>query len=417
MKVTQTIGNKSLWQREKTLFLTSKRAPFSTYEKVFKWVDSLDDTDTVVCFNSSELEEEVLKALLVNRIPTVLVVMDGFRDKYNVQIEQALNENRMLIMVLKRDEPKGCGTTPRLRNQYIMSQVQHTVCGFVNPKGTVVLLLGNDKDITYLIDDKRLLAAEAEVKPFRWTVGEDKRLLRMFYEDMGIHAIHKAINRPYGTIYLRIKSLTMNDEVLKGREFEDYVVDLFDLPNNKKLKLKEWRGDKTLPGVYPEGNSGPDLVFEYDGHPFAIECKWRNHMPKDIEKELMSADRHSFFKQYAEEHAMPVYLLLGIGGLPSEPDNLYLTLLSETLSIDSISRNNINTVNDILKQVLPPQQKTNHVLEQRSEYANANKPWSAEDDKQLAKLYNEGKTVAELMTIFQRNPGGIRSRLRKLQLI
>nr|MCR4816470.1 hypothetical protein [Bacteroidales bacterium] len=218
-------------------------------------------------------------------------------------------------------------------------------------------------------------------------------------------------------IYLRIKSLTMNDEVLKGREFEDYVVNLFDLPNNKKLTLKEWRGDKTLPGVYPESNSGPDLVFIYDGRPFAIECKWRSHLPKEIEKELMSADRHSFFKQYAEEHAMPVYLLLGIGGLPSEPDNLYLTLLSETLSIDSISRNNINTVNDILKQVLPPQQKTNHVLEQRSEYANANKPWSAEDDKQLAKLYNEGKTVAELMTIFQRNPGGIRSRLRKLQLI
>nr|MCR5191927.1 hypothetical protein [Bacteroidales bacterium] len=102
MKVVRTFGNTELWQREKTLFLTSKRAPFSTYERVFQWVDSLTDKDTVVCFNSSELEEEVLKALLVNRIPTVLVVMDGFRDTYNVQIEQALNENRMLIMVLKR---------------------------------------------------------------------------------------------------------------------------------------------------------------------------------------------------------------------------------------------------------------------------------------------------------------------------
>ena len=353
MKVIQTIGNKTLWQREKTLFLTSKRAPFSTYEKVFKWVDSLDDTDTVVCFNSSELEEEVLKALLVNRIPTVLVVMDGFRDKYNVQIEQALNENRMLIMVLKRDEPKGCGTTPRLRNQYIMSQVQHTVCGFVNPKGTVVLLLGNDKDITYLIDDKRLLAAEAEVKPFRWTVGEDKRLLRMFYEDMGIHAIHKAINRPYGTIYLRIKSLTMNDEVLKGREFEDYVVDFFDLPNNKKIKLKEWRGDKTLPGVYPEGNSGPDLVFEYDGHPFAIECKWRNHIPKDIEKELLSADRYTYFKQYAEEHAMPVYLLLGIGGLPSEPDSMHLVSLLEPITKATLVKITVSTPDEILQRLKP----------------------------------------------------------------
>lgn len=351
MKVTQTIGNKSLWNREKTLFLTSKMAPFSTYERVFQWVDSLTDKDTVVCFNSSELEEEVLKALLVNRIPTVLVVMNKFHDNYNVQIERALEENRILIKVLKRDEPKGCGTTPCLRNQYIMSQVQHTVCGFVNPKGTVVLLLGNDKEITYLIDDKRLLAAEAEKKPFRWTVAEDKRLLRMFYEDMGIHAIHCAINRPYSTIYNRVKALTMNDEVLKGRQFEDYVVDFFDLPHNKNLKLKEWRGDKTLPGIYPEGNSGPDLVFKYDRLSFAIECKWRNHLPKDIEKELMSADRQTFFKQYAAEHAMPLYLLLGIGGLPSEPDSLHLVSLLEPITKATFVKNTVSTPDEILRRL------------------------------------------------------------------
>ena len=99
------------------------------------------------------------------------------------------------------------------------------------------------------------MAAEQELRPFRWTVAEDKRLLRMFYGDLGIHAIHKAIERPYSTIYLRVKALTMNDELLKGREFEDYVLELLDIPNNKKLILKEWRGDKSMPGVYPENNS------------------------------------------------------------------------------------------------------------------------------------------------------------------
>lgn len=351
MKVIQTIGNKSLWKREKTLFLTSKMAPFSTYERVFQWVDSLTDKDTVVCFNSSELEEEVLKALLVNRIPTVLVVMNKFHDNYNVQIERALEENRILIKVLKHDEPKGCGTTPRLRNQYIMSQVQHTVCGFVNPKGTVVLLLGNNKEITYLIEDKQLLAAEAEVKPLRWTVAEDKCLLRNFYEDRGIHAIHKAINRPYSTIYTRIKALTMNDEVLKGRQFEDYVVSLFDLPNNKKLTLKEWRGDKTLPGVYPEGNSGPDLIFEYDGHPFAIECKWRSHMPKDIEKELLPAYRQVFFQHYSSEHNMPVFLLLGTDGLPCEPEALFLVSLTSNITLTTI-RQGLISPKDLIKTIL-----------------------------------------------------------------
>ena len=416
MKVIQTIGNKSLWKREKTLFLTSHLAPIGCYEKVFRWVENFDKSNgCVVCFNTSELEEEVLKALLVCRVPTVLVVTKRFHDNYNVQIEQALKEKRLLIMVLQR-EKSDKGYTARLRNKWTIGQVHHIVCGYINTNGTIFGLLAGLDNVTHIVDKTDLMVAEPETKPYRWTVAEDKRLLRMFYEDMGIHAIHCTINRPYSTIRKRVKALTMNDEVLKGRQFEDYVVDFFDLPNNKKLKLKEWRGDKTLPGVYPEGNSGPDLVFEYDGHPFAIECKWRNHMPKDLEKELMSADRYTFFKQYAEEHAMPVYLLLGIGGLPSEPDNLYLTLLSETLSIDSISRDKINTVDDILKQVLPPQQKTDHVIEQHSEYANANKPWSAEDDKQLAKLYNEGKTVAELTVIFQHNPGGIRSRLRKLGL-
>ena len=362
MKVFQTLGNKALWQREKTLFLTSRQAPIGCYGKVFQWVESFDRfNDCAVCFNTSEFEEEVLKALLVCHVPTTLVVTGRFHDTYNVQIEQALKENRLLILVLQREDSDSKGYIARLRNQWAIGQVQHIVCGYINPNGTIYGLLAGRDNITYLVDRKELKAAEVVPKPYRWTVAEDKRLLRMFYEDMGIHSIHKAINRPYSTIYNRIKALTMNDEVLKGREFEDYVVDLFDLPNNKKLTLKEWRGDKTLPGVYPENNSGPDLVFEYDGHPFAIECKWRNHMPEDLEKELLPSDRQNHFRQYTKENKMPIYLLLGIGGLPSDPDSLHLVSLSETISIDSLLQREITTADDILKQILPPQQKPNHI--------------------------------------------------------
>ena len=337
MRITNTIGNKSLWQREKTLFLSSKLAPVGTWGKVFEWVDGLTGSDTVVCFNSSEIENEVLKALLVNKIPTVLVVMNRFRDTYNVQIEYALKENRLLILELQRDEPRGKGATPRLRNQYIIGQVQHIVCGYINPNGSIFGLLAGLNNVTHLLDKEDIrMAAEQEAKPYRWTVAEDKRLLRMFYEDMGIHAIHKAINRPYSTIYLRIKSLTMNDELLKGREFEDYVLELLDVQHNHKLTLKEWRGDKSLPGVYPESNSAPDFVYEYDGHPFAVECKWRSRKPIDIEKELLSAERMEFFRQYSLDRHIPVYLLFGVGGLPNDPDCLYFTPLDNTLSIETL---------------------------------------------------------------------------------
>lgn len=417
MKVIQTIGNKALWRREKTLFLTSHLAPIACYGKVFQWVESFDKSECAVCFNTSELEEEVLKALLVCKVPTTLVVTERFSDTYNVQIKQALKEKRLLILVLQREENDDKGYIARLRNLWAIGQVQNIVCGYINPNGTIFGLLAGQNNITYIVDRKELRAAEIEQKPFRWTVAEDKCLLSMFYDDMGIHAIHKAINRPYSTIYRRIKALTMNDEVLKGRQFEDYVVSFFDLPHNEKLTLKEWCSDKSLSGVYPENNSGPDLVLEYDGHPFAIECKWRNHMPEDLEKELLPSDCQNFFLQYIKEHKMPIYLLLGIGGLPSEPDSLHFVPLSETISIDSLLGNNINTADDILKQMLPPQQKTNYILEQRALYANAYRPWSTEDDRHLAKLYNEGKTVTELMALFQRNRGGIRSRLRKLGLL
>ena len=416
MHIKQTFGNTELWQREKTLFLTSHLAPIGCYGKVFQWVEEFDNKGCAVCFNTSELEEEVLKALLVCKVPTTLVVTGSFHDTYNVQIEQALKENRLLILVLQREE-NDKGYTARLRNQYIIGQVQHIVCGYINPNGSIFGLLAGQNNITNLVDRKELKAAEQEVKPYHWTVAEDKRLLRMFYEDMGIHAIHKAINRPYSTIYLRIKSLTMNDEVLKGREFEDYVLELLDLSHNDKLTLKEWRGDKSLPGVYPESNSAPDFVFDYDSRFFAVECKWRNHLPKDIEKELLPAERMAFFQQFSTERHMPVYLLLGIGGLPNDPDCLYFTCLDKSFSLESLHDGAIPSKESLLEKIeilFATTAPTNYMERQKALFPNAYKPWHKEDDELLTKLYKEGATVKELATLFQRNCGGITSHLRKL---
>ena len=420
MRIVQTIGNKSLWKRKKTLFLTSRQAPIGCYGKVFRWVEEFDRGQCAVCFNTSELEEEVLKALLVCHVPTTLVVTGRFHDTYNVQIEQALKENRLLILVLQREDSDSKGYIARLRNQWIIGQVQHIVCGYINPNGSIFGLLAGLNNVTHLLDKEDIrMAAEQEAKPYRWTVAEDKRLLRMFYEDMGIHAIHKAINRPYSTIYLRIKSLTMNDEVLKGREFEDYVVDFFDLPNSKKLTLKEWRGDKSLPGIYPESNSAPDFVFEYDGKNFAVECKWRNHLPKDIEKELLPTERMASFQQFSTDRRMPIYLLLGIGGLPNDPDSLYFTRLDEDFSLETLLNNDIPSKERLMGKIeglFVPAKPSNHMQEQKALYTNAYKPWSEDDDALLTKLYKEGTSIKELISLFQRNRGGIAARLRKLGL-
>ncbi len=111
-----------------------------------------------MCFNTSELEEEVLKALLVCRVPTTLVVTGGFKDTYNVQIEQALKEKRLLILVLQREDSDGKGFIARLRNQWAIDQVQHIVCGYINPNGSIFGLLAGRNNVTHLVDRKELKA-------------------------------------------------------------------------------------------------------------------------------------------------------------------------------------------------------------------------------------------------------------------
>lgn len=139
MQIIETKGNQELMNREKTLFLCSKMTPIRLYEHVFRWTDSLTERDCIACFNSTDMESEVLKALLVAKVPTIPFVMNRFTDVNNIQIERALKENRMLIVVLRRDEPRGKGATPRLRNEYVLSFCQHVTCGYVNKNGYVGL--------------------------------------------------------------------------------------------------------------------------------------------------------------------------------------------------------------------------------------------------------------------------------------
>ena len=322
--------------REKTLFLCSKMTPVGLYEYIFRWTDSLTERDCIACFNSTEMESEVVKALLVSKIPTILFVMNRFTDVNNIQVERALQENRILIVVLKRDEPKGKGTTPRLRNEYVLSLCQHVVCGYVNKNGSVFPLLAGRSHVVNLIDDHAcLMAAEPDMCYERWTVAQDKVLLRMFYADMGIHAIHQELRRSYIAVYTRIRSITQPEEVLKGREFEDFVLGLFNIQEGGNLALKEWQGDKSLWMIKPENNSHPDFVFRFDDQEFAVECKWRAKLDKDFGKDLFSKKSVDNYKKFSSSRRMPVTIILGVGGEPCNPELLYVIPLDRVDEIVS----------------------------------------------------------------------------------
>ena len=423
MQVIETKGNQNLMNREKTLFLCSKMTPIGLYDYVFKWTDSLTGKDCIACFNSTDMESEVLKALLVAKVPVILFVMNRFTDVNNIQIEQALKENRMLIVILRRDEPRGKGSTPRLRNEYVLSLCQHVVCGYINRNGSVFPLLAGRKDIVNLVDENAFsMAAEPTGRHERWTVAQDKMLLRMFYDDMGIHAIHKQLQRTYAAVFARLHSITQPEELLKGREFEDYVLSLFNIQEDGELILQEWQGDKSYGIIKPENNSNPDFVFRYRQKEFAVECKWREKLSRDWSKDVFPARRIENYRHFSEVRHMPVTIILGVGGEPCNPELLYRIPLEEVVSIISEKRSIVDylypllsfDVSWFLQQEGKSKEKAYTLDEKRKQFPNAYKSWSTEDDKLLVTLYDENRSIKELMSIFKRNEGAIRSRIQKL---
>ena len=332
MRIINKIGNEQLLEREKTLFLCSKHTSYNIYPIIFDWVENLCDTDCVMCFKTTEMEFEVMTSLLVHKVPTILVVMKRFTDMYNLQIEMALKEGRMLILVLERDELHGAGLTSRLRNEFVVNMADNIICGYVNPNGSVFSLLAGRKNVELLLNrDARMAAEELDKKNSRWTVGEDKTLLRMFYEDLGVHEIHKRLRRSYLSIKNRISSITLPEQLLKGREFEDFVLtELLGIGSNgNTMKLLEWRGDKSIAGVFPESNRYPDFVISLcKGKKVALECKWRKKLPTSFKKDVFSTERIELFKSYSDDTSISIWFIIGVGGEPCAPELLYQVPLS-----------------------------------------------------------------------------------------
>jgi hypothetical protein len=111
-----------------------------TYEKIFDWVESLTEQDVVVCCNTTELEQEVMKSLVVNCVPTILVVMNRFREKNNVQIQRALAEGRLLIVVMKQSDKNQW--SPKDRNDFLINKMSDRIVGgYINKNGSLFPLL------------------------------------------------------------------------------------------------------------------------------------------------------------------------------------------------------------------------------------------------------------------------------------
>lgn len=222
-------------------------------------------------------------------------------------------------------------------------------------------------------------------------------MLRMFYEDHSIYAISKRLHRSYAAIRLRLHSLTMPEDVLKGREFEDFVLELLDVGNNEAIRLLEWRGDKQQGDIFPESNRYPDFLLEcHDKSSVALvamECKWRQRLSIP---ELFDTSKMEEYRQYANERNARMLYVPGVGGQPCAPEDVCLVPIEAVNAINespaALNRYRgtqpeapLLSDSPELRPLLSPDAvhgKNEHrtMAEIRRQYANAYRQWTQEDD-------------------------------------
>ena len=118
----------------------------------------------------------------------------------------------------------------------------------------------------------------------------------------------------------------------RGEEFEKWVVKRL-RPNY--FTIKEWRSDKYVDGIYAKSSEKPDLEIEFRLRDvranFAIECKWRKSFDQGKKPSIEWATERQIanYQQFSRATGMPVFVVIGIGGNPETPAELYLINLNK----------------------------------------------------------------------------------------
>jgi hypothetical protein len=132
--------------------------------------------------------------------------------------------------------------------------------------------------------------------------------------------------------------LLADDNVRKGHDFEKWAVDH---TSRKYWKMVEWQGDKYHDGRYAESNRHPDLLFRVNDrdeeHLVALECKWRNGFNND-RIVWASAEQIEIYNRFARERKANVFVVIGVGGRPEAPAEVYTVPLM-ALKYPDASRN------------------------------------------------------------------------------
>ena len=117
--IMEYLGNKELLKVSPIAFLASSTIPPDKVLKCYDWaIKMADEGRCVISGFSSYLEREVLHFLSKGKQPIILVLARKMYKQIPAELQQLLDENRLLIISVS-DSPRQTRATAFDRNKYI----------------------------------------------------------------------------------------------------------------------------------------------------------------------------------------------------------------------------------------------------------------------------------------------------------
>lgn len=130
-----------------------------------------------------------------------------------------------------------------------------------------------------------------------------------------------------------------DEAVGKGHEFEKYVLDLFEKDDFAYVTVTSDYASKS--GAFVESSMNPDLVIrcKKSKQKFAVECKFRSNLywNKERKAEMLqwsSPAQMRRYREYQKEEGIPVFVVIGLGGFPDDPEYMFCLPLNEAKYAD-----------------------------------------------------------------------------------
>lgn len=133
------VGNKELIQHPKTAFLCSRKVPASIVLKSYDWAREMCRMQRcVVSGNHSQIEKDVFHFLLKGKQPLILALARGLKQKIEPKLQEALSNNRLLIVSPFADKIKRISEeTANKRNAMMAEMADELFVAYAHPGGNV----------------------------------------------------------------------------------------------------------------------------------------------------------------------------------------------------------------------------------------------------------------------------------------